>query len=78
MPPPMLCVVSLMVVVIDEGFNLRFEISRQEVVLQQDSVLQCLVPSFDLALRLRMIRRATNVTHPVITECLTSAPMGQI
>ena len=32
-------VVALMVVVVDEGFNLRFKITGQEVVLEQDAVL---------------------------------------
>ena len=31
--------VALVVVVIDEGFDLRFEITRQEVMFQQDAVL---------------------------------------
>lgn len=50
-------VISLMIVMIDEGFNLGFEIARQDLVLQQDPVLQGLMPSFDFALGLRMIWR---------------------
>ncbi len=38
-------VVALMVVVIDEGFDLGFKITGQEVVFQQDAVLQGLMPS---------------------------------
>ena len=38
-------VVALMVVVIDERLGLRFQICWKEVVLQQDAVLQGLVPS---------------------------------
>ena len=38
-------VVTLMVVMIDEGFDLGFEIAGQEVVFQQDAVLQGLVPA---------------------------------
>ena len=49
--------VALVVVVIDEGFDLRFEITGQEVVFEQDAVFQGLMPSFDLALGLGMIRR---------------------
>jgi len=30
--------VSLMIVVIDEGFDVGFEIARQEVVFQQDPI----------------------------------------
>ena len=56
-----------MVVVRDEGFDLGFEIAWQEVVLQQDAVLQGLVPAFNLALRLRVIGCPTNMIHfPVI------------
>ena len=49
-------VVALMVIMIDEGSDLGFEIARQEVVFQQDAVLQRLVPTLDLALRLRIVR----------------------
>ena len=45
-----------MIVMIDECVDLRFEVCREEVVVQQDAVFQGLVPSFDLALCLRMIR----------------------
>ena len=41
--------VALMVVVSDEGCDVRFEITWQEVVLQQDAVLECLMPSSPLA-----------------------------
>jgi len=53
--------IPLMVIVIDKGFDLSFEITGQEVVFQQNAVLQGLMPPFDLALGL---------------WCLTSAPMG--
>ena len=55
--------ITLVVVMFDEGADLVFEIARQIVVLQQDAVLQGLMPSFDLALSLRMIRRAPDVPH---------------
>jgi hypothetical protein len=54
-------VVAAIVVVIDEGGDLPFEVSRQEVVFQQDAVLQGLVPAFNLALGLGMVRRAADV-----------------
>ena len=47
--------VTLIVVVIDEGFDLRFQITRQEIVFQQDPVLQGLVPSLDFALGLTVV-----------------------
>jgi hypothetical protein len=37
--------IALVVVMIDEGFKLRFEIGRQEVVLEQNAVLQGLAPT---------------------------------
>jgi hypothetical protein len=48
----------LVVVVIDEGFDLGLKITGQEVVFQQDAVLQCLMPAFDLALGLGSIRNS--------------------
>ena len=61
-------VVAPVIVVIDEGAELRFESTRQEVVFEQDAVLQGLVPSFDLALGLRMARRAAGMLHPLAVE----------
>src|SRR4051794_3010143 len=45
-------VVAAMVVVLDERRDFPPEITRQEVVFQQDAVLQRLVPAFDLFLGL--------------------------
>ena len=55
--------VTLVVVMIDEGADLVFEIARQVVVLQQDPVLQGLMPTLDLALDLRVIGCATDMAH---------------
>ena len=55
--------VALVVVVIDEGFDLGFEITGQEVVFQQNAVLEGLMPAFDLALGLGMIGRSARVLH---------------
>ena len=60
--------ISLMIVVVDEPLDLLFKITGEEVILQQYPVLQRLVPAFDLALRLRMIRRAANMAHLVVSE----------
>ena len=46
--------VAPVIVVIDEGADLGFQIAREEVVFQQDAVFQSLMPSLDLALCLRM------------------------
>ena len=50
-----------MVVVTDERIDLRFKVSGQEVVFQQDAVLQRLMPALDLALGLRMIGPAQGI-----------------
>ena len=57
----------------DEGVNLPFEIARQVVVVEQDAVLQGLVPSLDLSLGLWMIRGAAHVLHALGFE-----PLAQI
>ena len=51
-------VVAAVVVVLDEGADAGLEIARQIVVLQQDTVLQGLMPTLDLALGLGMVRWA--------------------
>ena len=55
--------IALVVVMLDEGLDLDFEISGQEVVFEQDAVLEGLVPAFDLALGLGMERSAANMAH---------------
>ena len=61
-------VVALMVVVIDEGFDLGFEITGQEVVFEQDAIFQGLVPTLDLALGLGMIWRTARVLHTLVLQ----------
>ena len=56
-------VITLVIIVFDERLDLGFQISGQEVVLQQDAVFERLVLTLDLALRLWMERRAANVAH---------------
>ena len=51
--------VSPLVVVADEVFDLPLEITGQIVVLEQDAVLERLMPALDLGLRLRMIGRTS-------------------
>ena len=50
--------VTPVIVVIDEARDLGFEIIRQVVVLEQNAVLERLVPALDLALGLRMAQGA--------------------
>jgi hypothetical protein len=47
--------IAEVVIVLDEGADLPFEISGQIVVVEQDAVLQSLVPALDLSLGLGMI-----------------------
>ncbi len=61
-------VVTAVIVVLDEGLDLSFEVARQVVVFQQDPVLQGLMPTFDLTLGLGMIGRTTDVLHILIIE----------
>jgi hypothetical protein len=56
-------VIAGMVVVRHEGGDLAFEIAGQVVVLKQDAVLERLMPAFDLALGLRVIRSAADVLY---------------
>ena len=60
--------VAVMIVVGDEPLDAGVEIARQEVVLQQDAVLESLMPSLDLALRLRVVGRTSDMIHAVIIE----------
>ena len=65
--------ISLMIVVSDEGPDLHFEVAWQIVVLEQDPVFQGLLPTFNLALSLRVIGRTSYVLHIPIVK-----PFGQI
>ena len=61
-------VVAPMVVVLDEGGDLGFEIARQEVVFEQDAVLQRLMPALDLALGLGMAGGAMDLVDLVLVQ----------
>ena len=65
--------VAPVVVVLDEDAELGFEITGQIIVLQQDPVLEGLVPALDLALGLGMVRCATDMLQALIIE-----PFGQV
>ena len=58
-------VVAPMIVVLDEGLDLAFEITRQEVVFEQDAVLERLMPALDLALCLGMHWSAAHMIHAI-------------
>ena len=65
-------VIAAVVVALDEGADAGLEVAGQIVVLEQDAVLQGLVPALDLALGLGMVRRAADVSHALVDE-----PVGQ-
>ena len=54
------------VAVIDKGADLLFQVAGQEVVFKQNPVLHGLVPTLDLPLCLRVMRRATDVIHALL------------
>ncbi len=56
-------VVPVMIVMFDESLDLAFEIAGQEVIFQQNTVFQRLMPALDLALGLWMERRAAHMVH---------------
>ena len=58
--------VTPVIVVVDEARDLGFEITGQVVVLEQNAVLERLVPALDLALGLRMARGAANMSDATV------------
>ena len=66
-------VIAPVVVVRDECIDLSFEIAGQIIVLEQDAVLERLMPALDFPLRHRMIRRTTGMSHVLPLE-----PFGQV
>ena len=56
--------VAAVIVVADEVADLGFKVSRHIVVLEQDAVLERLVPALDLALGLGMQRRPADMICP--------------
>ncbi len=66
--------VALVIVMLDERFDLGFEITRQEVVFQEDAVLQGLGPALDLALRLRVERSAAHMAQPTLAARVRTVP----
>jgi hypothetical protein len=61
-------VISQVIVVGDEGRDLGFEIARQVIVLEQDAVLERLMPALDISLGHRMITRTTDVLDVLAVE----------
>jgi hypothetical protein len=63
-------VITLMIIMLHEAFDLTFQVTRQEVVFQQYSVLKRLMPPLDFALGLRMIGRASDMAHVVVFDII--------
>ena len=61
-------VVAVVVVVLDEAGDGLLERTRKVVILEQDPVLQGLVPALDLALGLGMVRSAADMIHALLLE----------
>jgi hypothetical protein len=65
--------IAPVIVMLDEPFDVGFEISGQIIVFQQNAILECLMPALDFALRLRMTRGAARVAHIAFVE-----PLGEL
>lgn len=64
---------AVVIVVGDEGLDPRLQIARQVGMLEQDAVLQRLMPTFDLTLRLRMEGCAADMRHIALFQ-----PAGEV
>ena len=60
--------VTQVIVVLDEARDLGFEITGQIIVLEQNPVLERLVPALDLALGLRMEGSTADMAYAPIRE----------
>ncbi len=59
-------VIASVVVMIDEGVDLLPGLTGQIVVIQQDAVLERLVPTLNLTLGRWVIRRFSNMVHRLV------------
>lgn len=59
---------AIVVIISQEGRDLLLKFSRQIVIVQQEPVLQRLMPALNLPLCLRMIRRATDMFDFFVVE----------
>ena len=64
--------IAPVVVVLYKRGDLSFKVAGQVVVLQQDAVLERLVPALDLTLSLWMVRSTAHMAH-----VLAAKPMCQ-
>ena len=66
-------VVAVLVIMLHEGSDLSFELTRKVIVLEQDAVLERLMPALDLALGLGMTWRS-----PEVLDLLFLEPLSEI
>jgi hypothetical protein len=66
-------VIAGMVVMVDEGGDLAFEIAGQVIMLEQDAILERLMPALDFALGLRMVGRSADMLDVLLVQ-----PIGKI
>ena len=64
--------IAPVVVVLDKCGDLSFKVAGQVIVLQQNAVLERLVPALDLSLGLWVVGRAADIAH-----VLTAKPKSQ-
>src|SRR5690606_40988827 len=56
-------VVTSVVIMLAEGFDMGLRVTGQEVIFEQDAILEGLMPALDLALGLGMHRSAAHMAH---------------
>ncbi len=66
--------VAPMVVVLHKRADLSLQVSGQVVVFEQDPVLEGLVPTLDLALRLRVVGRTPDMLDLPLPQPLRQIP----
>ena len=63
-------VIPSVVVIVDKSFDVGLEVTRQIVVLQQQPVLDRLMPALNLALRHRVVWGTTDVVYALVFKPL--------
>ena len=58
---------------VGEGGDLAFEVARQVIMLEQDAVLERLMPALDFTLGLRMVGRSADMLDVLVVQ-----PIGKI
>ncbi len=62
--------IPAVIIVVDEGCNLGFEVVGQVVIFKQNAVFQSLMPAFDFPPGVRMVWRAAYVDDLSLVEPL--------